>query len=193
MFHVPWIVPLSKAVIGGHRAQVIVWRAVDNLVFSFNKAGVLKSLTVIACNLWCKPLIQTVSLCFISWLVKGFSARSCRCVRLTIFPRTQSRLVVYSQGKWSLGDVTKSYLWLSENLDMYDHLGRSQTRNHIYHYHGANDVKLSWSQSSLAHAGILTLNVRGTELFRFNIVNIIVVDGRAPCVARASAPMILTM
>ena len=33
----------------------------------------------------------------------------------------------------------------------------------------------------------------GTELIRFNIANIMAADALAPCVARASAPMILTM
>ena len=33
----------------------------------------------------------------------------------------------------------------------------------------------------------------GTELFRFNMVKIMVVDALAPCMTRTSAPMILTM
>ena len=32
----------------------------------------------------------------------------------------------------------------------------------------------------------------GTKLFRFNIVNIMIADVLAPCVARISAPMTLT-
>ena len=39
----------------------------------------------------------------------------------------------------------------------------------------------------------LTLNVRGTELSRFNYVNIMAADVLAPYVARTSAAMILTM
>ena len=33
----------------------------------------------------------------------------------------------------------------------------------------------------------------GTELFQFNIVNSMTADGLAPCIARTSAPMILTI
>ena len=40
---------------------------------------------------------------------------------------------------------------------------------------------------------VLTLNMRGTELSQFILVNFMVADALAPSVARASAAMTLTM
>ena len=56
---------------------------------------------------------------------------------------------------------------------------------HLFNY------LLFWIMLTLENP--LTLNMRWTELSRFNWVNIMVVDALAPCVARTSTPMILTV
>ena len=52
---------------------------------------------------------------------------------------------------------------------------------------------LCWNFETDRSDKMFNPKLAGTELYQFNYVNIMVTDALAPCIARTSAPMILTL
>ena len=110
-----------------------------------------------------------------------------------------SKLIIIGSDNGLSPGRRQAIIWTNAGILLIEPLGtnfieiRSKIQNFSFMKMHLKMSSAKWRLFRLGHDELISPQRSGTELFRFNAVNIIIVDVLTPCVFRTSEPMILIM